>query len=183
MVRRNSASLQAQVGGSNCCHAQPCLHTSACLRAGFCHFPASLTARHFAKILASRPSSPSTDGTKGVKCWRFSRRGLRCFLFFSLSCDSGTLSRFRLQQLFESVSVTRTSSMQSAPAFQNPRISKSPRSSSPAVASLSMLWLAVVAGKVFPFSFARPWMRGSSRTAEGVKALLAKLTNSSLISL
>ena len=40
-----------------------------------------------------------------------------------------------------------------------------------------------LAGKVFAFSLARPWMRGSSRAAEGEQAMLHEFTSSSLISL
>jgi hypothetical protein len=41
-------------------------------------------------------------------------------------------------------------------------------------------FVEILSGEVFTFSVAQPWMRGSSRTAEGVKALLAKFTSSLL---
>jgi hypothetical protein len=41
-------------------------HPHACEQ-GFCNFPASFTASRFAKVLASRLTSLSTESTKGVK--------------------------------------------------------------------------------------------------------------------
>jgi hypothetical protein len=182
VVRRNSASVQAQMCGTDCCHAQPCLHVTTHLRIGLLPFSCKFHCQSFRKGFSSSSEQSVHREHERCEMTGFSRQAPRYFRFFSFSCDSDTLNGVRLQQDFESVSVTQTSRMESAPAVQNPLMSRSPLSSCPVAASLSLFWVVILSGEVFTFSLAQPWMRGSSRAAEGVKALLAKLTSSSRIS-
>ncbi len=76
-----------------------------------------------------------------------------------------------------SVSITWTSTMHSVPRAQKPPRRMSSRSSS----FTGWLLLAWLAGQVFIFSIPRPWIKGSSCIAEGVKAPPTKWTSLSHI--
>jgi len=96
---------------------------------GFSHFSASRANNHFSKVCPSLPIRPSTEITKGVKCPCWSRQDWRYFFFFSFSCCSRTFfGSFEIHD-FASVSVIRTSMIQSVPHAQSPRIKTSPLSS------------------------------------------------------
>ena len=67
IVGWHRASLQTQVCGANDSNAQANIDISADLQVMFLPFSASLADRFLAKVLASWPSIPSVDTTKGVK--------------------------------------------------------------------------------------------------------------------
>ena len=136
------------------------------------------------KVRDSLPSKPSVDATKGEKCRRCSRHASRYFFFFSLSWASNTLWGSLDLWYSASTSVIRTSMMQSVPRAQRPRTKMSPRS------SVRLFWRRRLTAGLSGFSgldlgsAARlVWILGSSRTAEGKKALEARSLSSSRISL
>jgi hypothetical protein len=47
VVRRNSASAQAQMCGTDCCYAQPCLHVTTYLRIGLLPFSCKFYCKSF----------------------------------------------------------------------------------------------------------------------------------------
>ena len=64
---------------------------------GFCHFSAKRIDSCLSRFLASLPSSPSEETTKGVKDRRWLKQGCKYFDFFDFSYDSNTYSAIRLR--------------------------------------------------------------------------------------
>ena len=81
----------------------------------FSHFCDSTRASLFTMALASSPSIPSVDTTKGVKCLRCCWQWFRCFFFLLLSAVLSTASGDLLQWDLESVFTIWTSISPSVP--------------------------------------------------------------------
>eukprot|EP00957_Ditylum_brightwellii_P087685 6676962-Ditylum_brightwellii.AAC.1 len=75
------------------------------------HFCANLHDICLSTMIASRPSIPSTEVTKGEKCLCWSRQVLKYVHFFSFSWPSRTDSRGQEIYDLASVLVIRTSMM------------------------------------------------------------------------
>ena len=96
---------------------------------GWSHFSARWVDIAFNRELASRPKSPSTDRTNGVKVRRCFKQLLTYLRFFCCSCFANASSGVSSNEDALSVSVILTSTMQSVPGDQTFFTSKSPRSS------------------------------------------------------
>ena len=96
---------------------------------GWSHFAAKWADIAFKSDFASLPKRPSTERTKGVKVRRCFKQLLTYLRFFSCSCFSSTSAGVSLKQEGLSVSVMRTSIMQSVPVAQTFLTRRSPLSS------------------------------------------------------
>ena len=92
------------------------------------HFAANRIAMFLRTAFASFAIMPSVDATKGEKFFRISKHFFAYFFLFSSSCNSNTWNGVYLLTYEDwSVSVRRTSRMQSVLLSQSPRTRRSPR--------------------------------------------------------
>ena len=124
------------------------------------HFLASSEAsRLFVAAVASGPCRPSMENMRRVKVRRWAKHSSLYFFFFT-SCCRRTLMGSTLQYVAQSVSVMRTSKTVIVPGRQNPWAATSPRSSGAGIVPLAPAWR----------TSRLVWIRGSSVTAEGLRA-------------
>ncbi len=97
LVHGDSTPLSAQMGCTKDGYAQASIKVPTYFGVGTLPFCGDFAARRLEKMVASRPSRPSTEKMKGVKCRRLSRQAPRYFRFFSFLCVSKTLAGSHLQ--------------------------------------------------------------------------------------
>ena len=153
------------------------------------------------KASASSPRSPSRVHTKGVKCLLWARQSCRCLRFLPFSAVLRTPSLVRLALYLLSALTIWTSTMQSVPDSQKPRMLMSPRlplgrtgpvglrcglGVGSGVDWFVVLVVLVVVGlpevEVLVLRCKKGFIRGSSRTQEGFRALAHISASSYLIS-
>ena len=123
---------------------------------------------------ASTPSIPSTEATKGGKCWHCRRQDSRYIFFFALYTSWRHFSRFFTKWDLASVFTKRMSLTLLVPFCQKSRIRRPPFCSVTSGLFFDSGWLDPDSCTFFLYTLRPVKMRGSSRMSVRVKDFRSK---------